>query len=315
MLALVVAWLVYAPYRANQAAPARVHVTLAVPLKGTPGFEIGSGIAEAVRQAVGDLDITTQSLEGSIGAARLLDSGQAELGLVLNLVAFHSVKTDRVLGHRTKFAGAAVLYTTPTQILVGRGAPLASLSDLRGKRVSVGPPGGGEAFNSEILLSHFGLGPHNVKIIHKDIEASLSGVLDGSLDAFITWRAAPVPQVSKAMASGRLRLLQIDRELVEGLRRNHPFLIPLTLPAGTYPAQDASASTVACKMLLVASTSVPPRVVDQILTTIAARIPDLIARHPMASEIDLSKRPTVADGMSIELHPGAEMFYQRASRP
>jgi TRAP-type uncharacterized transport system substrate-binding protein len=68
-------------------------------------------------------------------------------------------------------------------------------------------------------------------------------------------------------------------------------------------------------MLLVASTSVPPRVVDQILNTMATHIPDLIARHPMASEIDLSKRPTVADGMSIELHPGAEMFYQRASRP
>jgi hypothetical protein len=26
----------------------------------------------------------------------------------------------------------------------------------------------------------------------------------------------------------------------------------------------------------------------------------------------LKKRPAVAEGMSIELHPGAEMFYQRA---
>jgi TRAP transporter TAXI family solute receptor len=315
MLALMVAWLVYALYRANQPAPTRVHVTLAVPPEGRPGFEIGSGIVEAVRQAVGDLDVTMQALEGSIGAAKLLDTGQAELGLVTNLVAFHAVKTERVLGHRTKFAGAAVLYSIPAQILVGRDAPLASLQDLRGKRVSVGPPGGGEGFNSEILLSHFGLGPSDVTIIHKDTEPSLQGVLDGSLDASITWRAAPDLQVSKAMASGRLRLLGIDRELVEGLRLNHPFLLPLTLPVGTYPTQNVSASTVACKMLLVASTSVPPRVVDQILNTMATHIPDLIARHPMASEIDLSKRPTVADGMSIELHPGAEMFYQRASRP
>jgi TRAP-type uncharacterized transport system substrate-binding protein len=29
----------------------------------------------------------------------------------------------------------------------------------------------------------------------------------------------------------------------------------------------------------------------------------------------LKKRPTIADGMSIDLHPGAEMFYQRAPRP
>ena len=82
----------------------------------------------------------------------------------------------------------------------------------------------------------------------------------------------------------------------------------------TYLHQDESVSTVSCKMLLVASASVPPRVVDQILTAIATHIPDLIARHPIASEIDLKKRPTVAEGMSIELHPGAEMFYERASR-
>jgi TRAP-type uncharacterized transport system substrate-binding protein len=65
----------------------------------------------------------------------------------------------------------------------------------------------------------------------------------------------------------------------------------------------------------VASASVPPRVIDEVLSAIATHIPDIIARHPIASEMDVKKRPTVADGMSIELHRGAEMFYQRASRP
>jgi TRAP transporter TAXI family solute receptor len=315
VLVVVVAALAFALSRTHQPAPVRVPLTLAVQQKGAPGFEVGSGIVEAVRQVHGDLDVTLQGLEGSIGAAKLLDTGQAQLGFVNSVVAFHAVKTERVLGHRANFAGAAVVWTIPAQILVRRDASIASLQDLRGKRVSVGPPGVGEGFLAEILLSHFGLGPSDMPIIRTDVDRSLAAVLDGSLEAYISWRAAPVAEISKAMESGRLRLVGVDRELVDGLRLNHPFLIPLTIPKGMYRHQDGSVSTVSCKMLLVASRSVPPRVVDQILTAIATHIPDLIARHPIASEIDLRKRPTVADGMSIELHPGAEMFYERASRP
>ena len=315
MLALAVAGLAYALYRAHQPATVRAQVTFAFSLKGTVGFEIGSGIAEAVKQASGDLDVTTQALEGSIGPARLLDTGQAQFGLVNGLVAFHAVKTERVLGHRARFAGVAVLFTSSAQTVVRRDASIASLQDLRGKRVSVGAPGVGEGFNSEILLSHFGLRSGDVTIVHEDVEPALSEVLDGLLDAYIGWRGVPLPEISKAMASGRLRLVGVDRELVEGLRLSHPFLTPTTIPRRTYAHQDASVPTVSNKMLLVASTSVLPRVVEQVLDVIATHIPDLIARHPSASEIDLKKRPTIAEGMSIELHPGAEMFYQRASRP
>jgi TRAP transporter TAXI family solute receptor len=315
MLALAVMALAYALDQARQPPPVRVHLTLGIPPKGHPGFDIGSGIAEAVRQAFGDLEVTTRVTEASIGVAKLLDAGQAQLGLVNSLVAFHSVKTERLLGHRARFAGAAVLWSNPAHILVRRDAPIASLQDLRGKRVSVGLPGVGEGFNAEILLSHFGLAPGDVTIIRADVEPSLSGVLDGSLDACIFWRAVPLPEISNVMASGRLRLVAVDRELVEGLRLSHPFLIPLTIPKGTYLHQDASVSTVSSKMLLVASTSVSARVVGQVLNAIATHVPDLIARHPIASESDLKKRPTVAEGMSIELHPGAETFYQRVSRP
>jgi uncharacterized protein len=293
----------------------RTHLAVAIPQQGTVGFDLGSGIGDIVNQASANLHVTTHALEGSIGAARLLDAGQAQVGLVNSLVAFHSVKTERLLGRRAQFAGVAVLYANAAQIVVRRDASIASIHDLRGKRLSVGPPGWGEGFNSEILLSHFGFIPGDVTIIRLDVEPSVSALLDGSLDAFISWRGVPLPAIAKAMASGRLRLLPIDRELVDGLRLNHPFVVPLAIPKGTYLHQDASVSTVSSKMLLVASTSVSPRAVDQILNVIETHIPDLIARHPTAYEINLKKRPTTADGMSIELHPGAEMFYRRASRP
>jgi TRAP-type uncharacterized transport system substrate-binding protein len=39
----------------------------------------------------------------------------------------------------------------------------------------------------------------------------------------------------------------------------------------------------------------------------------LIALHPAAAEIWVKKKPTLEDGLSIELHPGAERFFQSTS--
>jgi hypothetical protein len=62
MLALTVVALAYALYEARQPPPVRVHLTLGIPPKGHPGYDVGSGIAAAVRQAFGDLEVTTQVL-------------------------------------------------------------------------------------------------------------------------------------------------------------------------------------------------------------------------------------------------------------
>jgi TRAP-type uncharacterized transport system substrate-binding protein len=42
-------------------------------------------------------------------------------------------------------------------------------------------------------------------------------------------------------------------------------------------------------------------------------MPDLIARHPAAADINVKKRPTLDDGLSIDLHPGAERFFRSTS--
>ena len=97
---------------------------------------------------------------------------------------------------------------------------------------------------------------------------------------------------------------------MQALRIKNPFLVPWTIPPRVYPHQDAAISTVSGRILLLGSASLPPAVIEQVLSAIGAHLPDLIARHPAAAAINVKSKPGLEEGLSIDLHPGAERFFQ-----
>jgi uncharacterized protein len=293
----------------GRASAARPRVRLAVHRPGTVASLITAGLVDVLNRAGVDVDVVEES--GMVGTIRALDDGHVDLGLAFNLLAFHAVKTERILGHRSDAITAlTVAYAAPAQIVVRSDSDLKTIADLKHKRVSLGIEESGERFCSQILLSHMGFGEADVSDRSIDFAPSLESLLDGRLDAYITWRGLPIPDVAQAFATGKLRLIPLDLESLQGLRLKHPFLVPWTIPARVYPHQDSPVPTVSGRILLLASRSLSSEVVERILRAIAAQMPDLIARHPAAAEINVKKKPTVDDGLSIDLHPGAERFFQ-----
>jgi uncharacterized protein len=137
-------------------------------------------------------------------------------------------------------------------------------------------------------------------------DRSINAVADGSLDAGLLWRGVPAPDVERGFQTGNLRLLSLDSDGIQSLHVKNPFLTSFVIPARVYTHQQASVATVQTKMLLVASRSVSADIVETMLQAMASHVRDLMAAHPAASEFLLKRMPTIEDGMSIDLHPGAE---------
>jgi TRAP transporter TAXI family solute receptor len=309
VLVVTIAGLGYRLRDSGRASAARPRVRLAVHRPGTVANLITAGLVDVLNRAGVDVGVVEQS--GMISTMRALDDGQVDLGLAFNLLAFHAVKTEQILGHRSDAITAlTVAYATPAQIVVRSDSGVRTIADLKHKRVSLGIEESGERFCSQILLSHLGFGENDLSARFIDFAPSLESLLDGRLDAYITWRGLPIPDVTQAFSTGKLRLIPLDPESVQGLRLKHPFLVPWTIPARVYPHQESPVPTVSGRILLLASRSLSAEVVERILRAIAAQMPDLIARHPAAAEINVTKKPTVDDGLSIDLHPGAERFFQ-----
>jgi TRAP transporter TAXI family solute receptor len=253
---------------------------------------------------------------GSVEAIKQLENGDANFAFVNSVVAFHSVKTDRVLGHRSDaIAGVAVLWGIAAQIFANASLPIQRIDELRSRKVNVGVEASGDRFCSEILLDHFGIGATDLVGSAFGPDRAISGVADGSLDAGMLWRGVPAPDVEHGFQTGKLRLVSLDSDAIQSLHVKNPFLTPFVIPARVYTNQQAPVGTVQTKMLLIASRSVSDDVVEKILQSVASHVRDLIAAHPAAAEFLLKRMPTIEDGMSIDLHPGAERFFRSEQKP
>ena len=314
VLFVTIAGLGYQLRESGLAEGGRPRVRVAVHRPGTVANLIAAGLLDLLNRTLSGVDVELVEEPGQMSTLRALDNGQVDLGLAFNHMAFHAVKTEQVLGHRSDAITAlTVAYANPAQIVVRSDSDVKTIADLKGKRVSLGIAESGERFGSQILLSHLGFGVTDLSDQLMDFAPSLEDLLEGRLDAYITWRGMPIPDVAQAFTTGKLRLIPLDLESLQGLRLKHPFLVPWTIPARVYPHQDSSVSTVSARILLLASRSLSSDLVEQVLRAIAAHMPDLIARHPAAAEINVKKKPTLDDGLSIDLHPGAERFFQSVS--
>jgi TRAP transporter TAXI family solute receptor len=313
-LLLIVAALGYQLQTTRRAAVSPTRMKLAALQGGTIGNVVGSGLVDVINRSVPGVRLEMIDVP-AIRAIRDLDAGQVQFAITTNLLAFHAVKTDQLLGHRSDaIAALTTAWAAPAQIVVRSDSDVKTIADLKGKRISLDLGDAGARFCSQLLLSHAGLNSTDVLDQFSDMPTSLEQMRQGRLDAYITWRGLPIPQFTDAFASGKFRLISLDPELLRGLRLKHPFLTTYTLPPRLYPHQEEPVVTVSSSMLLVASRSLPDDVVGRVMTAIAGHLPDLIARHPAAADIQIMRRPTIDDGLSIDLHPGAERFFESVPR-
>ena len=313
-LLVIVAALGYQLQERHRAAAGPIRLKLAALQGGTVGNVVGSGLVDVINRTVPGVRLEMIEVPAT-RAIRDLDTGQVQFAITTNLLAFHAVKTDQLLGHRSDaIAALTTAWAVPAQIVVRSDSDVKSLADLKGKRVSLDEADTNGRFASPLLLSQFGLNPTDVVDQSSGVATSLENMRQDRLDAYIGWRGVPLPEFTEAFTSGKFRLISLDPELLRALRLKHPFLTIDTLPPRLYPHQDGPVVTISSRILLIASRSLPDDLVNQVMTSIAAHMPDLIARHPAAAEIEVKRRPTIDDGLSIDLHPGAERFFASASR-
>jgi TRAP transporter TAXI family solute receptor len=124
----------------------------------------------------------------------------------------------------------------------------------------------------------------------------------------------PVPAIREVAASMPVRLVPIEGELLETLRKEFSFYYPTEIPAGSYPGIDTPTTSLGSSALWAVNAEVPPDLVfaitDSLWNPATGKI--LSTLDPIGTRIRL---PRALDGLSVPLHPGAERFYREKGMP
>ncbi|MCP4656737.1 MAG: TAXI family TRAP transporter solute-binding subunit [bacterium] len=221
---------------------------------------------------------------GSIENRRLLAAGHAHLAVM----QAGMVELDEV-------AVVAPLYRELVHVIVKKGSGLATIRDLGGRQVSIGPEGSGTREISKVILRHYRV---DVASLGESSRYFLDLVDDETLDAAIVSTGLLNPDLARVLGTGELDLLPIPDG--EALAVRHAELIPATIPRGFYgegpPLPPAAVPTVATTTVLVARKDVSDllvRATQQALyeNSIRRRIPTLMHRREAAQWDEFPTHP------------------------
>jgi TRAP transporter TAXI family solute receptor len=160
---------------------------------------------------------------------------------------------------------AAVSYE-PIWVFYRGDATVDQLSQLRGKRISIGVPGSGLLNVAHVLLDYSGITKDNATLVQLDAGSAYQGLKNGELDAafFIGRPDAPMQQT---LLNSDLKLMSFAQ--ADALVQRFPSLSKVTFPrASTSIVEDrpkADVTLLAATALLVAKESVHPAIIYLLL--------------------------------------------------
>jgi hypothetical protein len=213
-------------------------------------FTIGSIIANAISNPPGSrpceaggscgvpgLIAIAQTTQGSVQNVGLVATKSLDSALCQSDVAYAAYSGTGMYsteGPIESLRAVANLYQESLHIVVRADSPIASIGDLRRKRVSLGERGAGTRATATLVLGAYGVSEKRFVGQQLPISKAAEQLRDGGIDALFLVGAAPVPLLAELAETTPLRLLPVDGDIGEVLRREYPFLTVDIIPQGSY---------------------------------------------------------------------------------
>lgn len=282
---------------------------------GEPGGEYYQ-VGEAMQSYVSGkaLQIKNYASAGSVENCGLVETGSVDLAFAQNDILAMAYGGTGIFDSRspmTNLRALGSLFPEPIQIVVLASSDIHTVADLKGKKVDIGLPRSGSRVNALEILEAHGIDSSDLaEAQEKGFVESAKNLQSGAIDAFFVTLAAPARVLQDLAATQPIRILSLAPEALGALRQRYAYLVPLTLPAHTYPGQDEDVQTLSVMATLLARADMPDDRVRGLLDSLFQNIDAAAQESFQASTIS---RSNAESGLSIPLHPAAEKYYSRSS--
>jgi len=274
------------------------------------GFPLyGNAFAEIINGADTTLSVEPRNTKGSNENIPLLEAGQLDAALVAGEPAYEAFMGIRQ--PRSKLKILTAMYSSPGMFAVRADSPYKTIRDLVDEPVAFGAKGSGLPILSRYVLDGLGLKQDdNFQSIYLDRAGDGPAmVLDGRAAALwgagIGWPGF----MALAASPGGARFIAPDAEEIARIRAKHAFLKPLTVPAGSYPNQNAPIDSVGSWSFVLVRETLPEDVAYRLARLLHAVETAFCKKLPQACETTAAN--TVAAAPNPELiHPGVMKYFR-----
>lgn len=257
------------------------------------------------------------SPHASIDNAHRLNSGDIDFGFMAANWIGRAKNAEPPFRHGIDLRMVAPMNAGPLFFVARAASPLQTVSDLRGRRVVVGPKLSGMAQHARVILGALGLSFADITPIYLDFAAGAEALIRGEVAAQLQ---CPIPNKVMTSLAERVavRVLPFAPGDLEKVLEAVPFYRPTVMSKGAIRGLDAAVAQPAVVNVLVSHARAAEDKVRDVATAIVAARDELPRLEPLFGGLPELFEPLRAQGAAalefgdVALHGGAIDAYRSA---
>lgn len=287
----------------------RTFITVGTAPEGGAFAPVGNAIANVVEANKGDLDwnVATQGTKGTQENIRKLAAGELEFGMSNAGIAYFATRGEGAWKQPFEVRSVATLAPNVGVFVTTSSTGIESISDLKDKRVVLGPAGAGFDYFLKPLFEAHGLSYEDMTVLPGNYFAASDMIADGQADAAFMGGAIPIPAVTQLCSTQDVVFIQFDENAIEKLSE-YPFYFPVTIKADAYSDLEADMTGINVgNMQLISHADVSDEVVYNFTKILYRNRTGVAEKHPAGKA--LNPENAIRD-TGVPFHPGAIKFYK-----
>jgi TRAP transporter TAXI family solute receptor len=277
---------------------------------GTSGtyYAFGGVLAQYMKNYT-DYSVTAVSTAASKANIQSIGDGDYQIGFTQSDVmnyAWEGSRSFETDGPSRDFRVLGALYAETVQLITMK-KDIQTVSDLKGKSVSIGAPGSGVFFNAMDVLEGAGLTVDDIKPQYQSFDDSKEALKDGQIDAAFIVAGAPTSAITELATTNGVYLIPIEGELRDGIMDACPYYAPMEIPADTYPGQTEPVNTITIKATLIVDADMDDDTVYELTAAIFDHKDEIAIENAKGEELSIEN---ATSGITVPFHIGAARYYE-----
>jgi TRAP transporter TAXI family solute receptor len=266
--------------------------------------------------ALAPVEVST-SAHASVENANRLEANAIDFGFMASNWIGRAKTGEAPFAQKIDLRMVAPMNAGPLFFITRADSNLRTVSDLRGRRLVVGPEKSGMAQHARVILGALGLSYADVTPMFLDFAAGAEALARGEADAQLQ---CPIPNKVMTALAARvlLRVLPYAPADLDTVLRAVPFYRCTMMRKGAIRGLDADVAQAAVVNVLVTHARVPEGIVSEVAAAVFNARDELPRLNALFDGFATLFEPLRADGAAalefggVALHPGALAAYRAA---